>query len=402
MIGETKKTIDTIAAKNRIIENIIQIMLTRDNFLLIGHKNPDEDCVSSLVGFALLLSKFGKAPIIYLSHAISKQFGYMLDICRYNSIQVVTTFKKGEYPVDVITIIDTPKPSMVDASTEIQRLLADGQMLKMEIDHHIGADGTYNGTEGFCLVTEASSAAELIGHLAMKLNDRTELLEQYQITELFSRNLVLSLLTGIIADSNMGQYLKSRRERRYYEIFSNMFNTMLARETVKDSNFANMNQVFAELKHLSSSEDRCFKTMLKRRKKSSFVYYVALDRKASAKMFAEHDHETVVSVSRTVTDQLAEDSGKLGLVCYYDDPRHSDLIQFRLRRHPAYKSIDLRNILTLLSIENGGGHEGAIGFRFPQAEVEDLDGYLSRIIPKIEAALEEVEEKSNPGSSSIR
>jgi nanoRNase/pAp phosphatase (c-di-AMP/oligoRNAs hydrolase) len=387
MIGDRKRTIETIAAKNRIIENIIEVMLTRENFLLLGHKTPDEDCVSSLVGFALLLSKFGKSPVIYLSHAMSKRYGYMIGICRFNSIQVVTSFKKSRRPVDVITIIDTPKPAMVDASVEIQRMLRDDKMLKMEIDHHIGADGAYNGFEGYCLVTEASSAAELVGHLAMKLNDRRQLLHRYQIAELFSRNLVLSLLTGIIADSNMGRYLKSRRERRYYEIFSNMFNTMLARETVKDTNFANMNQVFSELKHLSSNEETCFRTMLKKRKKSKSIYYVVLDHEESRKMFERHDHETVVSVSRSITDRLAEDSGKLGLVCYYDDLRHSDLIQFRLRRNPSYKVLDLREILTLLSIENGGGHEGAIGFRFPQSDVADLKEYVRTIIPKIEEAL---------------
>ena len=387
MIGDPKKSIDTIAGKNRIIANIVELMLTRENFLLIGHKSPDEDCVSSLVGFGLLLSKFGKGPIIYMSHIMSKQFDYMLDICRFNSIRVVTSFKEGEHPVDVIAVIDTPKPSMVDASPAIQRMLHDETMLKMEIDHHIGADGAYNGSDGYCLVTEASAAAELVGHLAMKLNDRTELLRRYQITELFSRNLVLSLLTGIIADTNMGQYLKSRRERRYYEIFSNMFNTMLAKETVKDSNFANMNQVFAELKHLSSNEERCFRTMLKMRKKSESVYYVVLDEEAANKMFKEHDHETIVSVSRTVTDRLANDSGRLGLVCYYDDSKHSDLIQFRMRRNPSYKGYDLRNILSLLAIENGGGHEGAIGFRIPKSAVSDLKEYVASIIPKIEGAL---------------
>jgi nanoRNase/pAp phosphatase (c-di-AMP/oligoRNAs hydrolase) len=276
---------------------------------------------------------------------------------------------------------------MVDASAAVQRLLRDETILKMEIDHHIGADGTYNGEEGYCLVTEASSAAELVGHLAMKLNERPDLLRQYQISELFSRNLVLSLLTGIIADSNMGRYLKSRRERRYYEMFSNMFNTMLAKETVKDSNFANMDQVFAELKHLSSSEERCFRTMLKMRKKSKSVYYVVLDEKATEKMFKENDHETIVSVSRSVTDRLANDSGRLGLVCYYDDPKHSDLIQFRLRRNPSYKGYDLRDFLSLLEIENGGGHEGAIGFRFPKSDIRDLKEYVASIIPKIEGAL---------------
>ena len=118
MVGERKRTIRTIAAKNRIIDAIIEVMLAKENFLLLGHKNPDEDCVSSLVAFALLLSKFGKSPVIYLSHAMNKRYDYLIGICRFNSIRVVTSFKKDRRPVDVITVIDTPKPAMVDASAD--------------------------------------------------------------------------------------------------------------------------------------------------------------------------------------------------------------------------------------------------------------------------------------------
>ncbi len=387
MVGDRKRVIGTIAEKNRIIDNIIDVIVNREHFLLVGHKNPDEDCVSGLVGFALILSKFGKAPIVYLSHSMSKQFDYLLNICRYNSIQIVTSLEKGENPVDVIAVIDTPKPDMVDVSDYGRKLMVDEKVIKIEIDHHIGTDGAYIGTEGYCLVTEASSAAELVGHLAMKLSGRADLLRQYQVTDLFSRNLVLSLLTGIIADSNMGQYLKSKRERRYYEIFSNMFNTMLAKETIKASNFANMNEVFAELRQLTSNEEHCFRTMLNKRKKSKSIGYVIFDREDARRLFKDHDHDTVVSVSRTVADRLAEDSGKLGLVCYYDDTRYTDLVQFRLRRNPGYKGFDLRELLTVLSIENGGGHEGAIGFRFPRDEIEDLNTYVRSIIPKIESAV---------------
>ena len=39
----------------------------------IGHKNPDEDCIASLVGFSLLLSKMSKQPQIVLDVAHSER-----------------------------------------------------------------------------------------------------------------------------------------------------------------------------------------------------------------------------------------------------------------------------------------------------------------------------------------
>lgn len=387
MIGDPKRSIATVAAKNRIIDNIIDAMARHDRFLLLGHTYPDEDCISSLIGFALLLSKFGKTPVIYLSLSMGRQHGYMVDICRYNSIEVTSSFSRSAFQPEVVAIIDTPKPEMIDGNEEVHALLEEEGLIKMEIDHHIGADGAYCAAPEYSLVTEASSASELVGHLALKLKGRTELLKQYQITDLFSRNVVLSLLTGIIADSNMGRYLKSRRERRYYRYFSTMFNAMLAKETVKETNFANMEEIYAELQHLTTDEQLCFHTMLAKRRRSASIGYVVFDREEAEALFKRHDHDTIVSVSRTVADRLAEESGKLGLVCYYDSPDYSDYIQFRLRRNTSYRGTDLRELLTLLAIENGGGHEGAIGFRFAQEEISDLNDYVASIIPVIEGVL---------------
>ena len=89
-----------------------------------------------------------------------------------------------------------------------------------------------------------------------------------------------------------------------------------------------------------------------------------------------------------VPDILAEESKWLGLVCYSDPPDQSDLIQFRLRRSHLYKAIDLRTVLKTFSISNGGGHEGAIGFRIPKSEVDDLEDYVAALIRGIEDLIE--------------
>jgi single-stranded DNA-specific DHH superfamily exonuclease len=96
-----------------------------------------------------------------------------------------------------------------------------------------------------------------------------------------------------------------------------------------------------------------------------------------------------VSTARVVADRLAESSGKLGLVAYYDNPEHSDLVQFRLRRAGAWKKYDLRGLLERFAIENGGGHEGAIGFRMPRSEIPDFQAYVATLLQGIETAISE-------------
>lgn len=384
-----KKVLKSIKQKNLIITNILAAMESKDHFLLLGHQNPDEDCISSLVAFALILTKFSKDTRIYLGSNIHEHFQYLLNICKYNSILLLNSSSSLEDPIDTMVVCDTPKQSMIEANPEIDSLLLRKDVLIIEIDHHLGADSEYIGDEGYCLVAEASSSCELVGHLALKLQERKDLLQRYQIADLFSRNLVLSLLTGIVGDSKMGQFLKSSREKRYYQIFSTMFNDLLAEKTVKKSNFSNMEEVFQEIKRLSEKEEKCFNYFMQKKRFSSSIGYVALAEEDMEPLYVECDAGTIVSVARAIADTLAEESSKLSLVAYYDNPENSDLIQFRIRRSQHYKTFDVRDLLTLFSIENGGGHEGAIGFRIPRNQVDNLNTYIEYLIQGIESAVAE-------------
>lgn len=382
-----KAPIHGIRQKNAIIANIIEAILTRKRFVVLGHQSPDDDCISAMVSFALVLHMFYRDASLYIGGQIHERFRYLLDICRYNSIPIFKAEDAIPSGVDTVVLCDTPKPEMMDASPTLRAVIADPGVLRIEIDHHMGGDSGYFADEGYRLVTEASSASELVGHILLKLQGRQDLLDRHQVTELFPRNLVLAILTGIIGDSNMGQYLKSHREKRYYRVFSTMFNDMLSRRTTKKSNFFTADQLFGELQRLSNNEAGCFSYMMTRKRSSASIAYVALDEKESAPLFVSCDDDTVVSTARAVADKLAEESGKLGLVAYSDNPERSTLYQFRLRRSGAWKQYDLRNLLGVFSIQNGGGHEGAIGFRIPRTEIPDFPEYLQRLVKGIETAI---------------
>lgn len=386
-----KKNIDTIHEKNRIINNIFASIVSRNNFLILGHKNPDEDCISSMVAFALILSKFNKPVKLYFADIVHEHFQYLLNICKYNSIEIIYSDDFDCNNIDTIVVCDTPKPEMIDASPMISSLLLRKDVLVMEIDHHVGADSEYIGSEGFSLVTEASSACELIGLIGLKLCNRKDLLRQYSISDPFSRNFVLSILSGIIGDTKMGKYLKSKREKKFYQIFSTKYNNILLRETIKESNFSDKNQVFEELERLSKSEEQCFDFIISKKKFSQSIGYVILDQESMGFLFRECDNDTVVSVTRTIADILAEESGKLSLIAYYDNPEQSNLIQFRIRRGKNFKNYDIRKILQLFSIENGGGHEGAIGFRVNKDSITNIYDYVDNLIVKIEQQISDID-----------
>ena len=342
-----------------------------------------------MISFALILHMFYRDVALHISSQVNTRFSYLLDICRYNSIPIVAADEALPADIDTVVLCDTPKPSMMEASPAVREMLKSPSVLRIEIDHHLAADSAYFGDEGYRLVTEASSACELIGHILLKLEGRKDLLERHQVTELYPRNLVLAILTGIIGDSNMGQYLKSRREKKYYQIFSTRLNDMLTRRTTKHSNFFTMDQVFNELQKLSTHEQGCFGYMMDHRKRSGPISLVALSAEEMEPMYVSCDDDAIVSTARVVADRLAEESGILGLVAYYDNASRSDLVQFRVRRAGGWKKYDLRGLLALFSITNGGGHEGAIGFRVPRSQIPDFRAYVSTLLEGIEAAIKE-------------
>ena len=167
-----KKDIINIKGKNKIIDNILNIILTKEHFLILGHQNPDEDCLASMVAFALLLIKFYKGVNIFLPGKVHEHFEYLINICKFNSINLIKTDAPILENIDTLVVLDTPKPSMLEVSQNIKDLLQDKNIVKIEVDHHLGADSEYIGDLDYCLVAEASSTAELIGHILFKLKNK--------------------------------------------------------------------------------------------------------------------------------------------------------------------------------------------------------------------------------------
>jgi nanoRNase/pAp phosphatase (c-di-AMP/oligoRNAs hydrolase) len=375
-----KTEIQTIAEKKRRVAHIIDVIENNDFFLLLGHKDPDTDCIASLVGFALLLSKFQKETVIFLAGPVQEQFNYLLAICKYNNISVVYGRELDLRTISTLVILDTPKPDMIAMNKSIAALFEDPSVRKIEIDHHLQLDTQYAGDDGYCLVSEASSTCELLGYLSLKFAARLGI----KVEDFFSRNIALAILTGMVMDSRMGKYLKTSRERWYYRLFTGIFERLLFEKTTKGkNNLSSMEAIFDVIQRFSVQEKKCYDGLIALKHASKLVHYVCLDKAQSAELFALYGAELMVNISKAVADTLAEECGSLGMVVYYDDETLSDFIQFRLRRSAAASAVDLREVLSGLAVRNGGGHPGAVGFRIKKDEVEDIAAYTEGLITRI-------------------
>ena len=375
-----KSDIPSIAAKNRIVLRIIEALLQSRNVLVLGHRNSDEDCIASMVAISLLVKKLNRNVSILLTEQIHERFHYLLNICRYNAIHVIPDCSEGADEIDTICVVDTPKPEMLQICEGAKKLLASPRVRVIEFDHHLAADSAYIAPRETALVTTASSTCELIGFLALKMRCLRDRFEEIDGEDLFSRNFVLAVLTGIVGDSKMGKFIKSHRERWFYKLFSSRFSRMLSEKTHQtSSNLSSMEEIFKEITRLSQLEERCFKYFMKYRQSRGCITYTVLDEEMTSPLPEETDIDLFVATARSVADALAEESGCLGMVAYHDPPEVSDLIQFRIRRSHSFQNFDLREILSAAGIENGGGHEGAIGFRIPKKEIPDIREYCSHL-----------------------
>ena len=211
------------------------------------------------------------------------------------------------------------------------------------------------------------------------------MLKRFGITELFSRNLVLALLTGIIGDTRFGLTIKTNREQFFYKLFSNFLSNLLVKTHHKNSkNYSSMTDISNSIQSLTVEERDIYQMLLDHARYAGRTGYVVLDPEESLNILARIDYTVFVKVIKSVTDFLSEQSGIIGMTVYYDMPEVSDLIQFRIRASRNITGIELRSILLDFNIADGGGHPGAVGFRLKKSEVTDLHGYVKKILDKID------------------
>jgi len=213
------------------------------------------------------------------------------------------------------------------------------------------------------------------------------ILSRFMIADPFSRNFVLAILTGIISDTNMGRFLKTKREKKYYAIFSSIYNEILAASTVRENNITSGDEIYRELQRLSRREEDCYQHIIGKRQLAGHIAYVVMTEDEMDALYRDYDPETINSVTKTAANDLAESTGKIGLVVFFDDKNVSDLIQFRMRRSQHFKTFDLRSVLDRFHIENGGGHEGAVGFRFPRGQINDARAYTDELVQGVNSIL---------------
>ena len=370
-----------IGSRNRIIRNIYDLVKTHRAFLIIGHKDPDEDCYASVAACALILRKFDKHVSIFLEVPPPENLNFLNSICKYNKINMYYKTMPPIRSVQVLCILDVPKPAMIAADGCIYDFLKNPAIPKIELDHHFASDAAYSGDPDYSLVLRASSTCEILCRLCYKLATHPQIMQRYSIQELYSRNLVLALLTGMLGDAKMGNYLADPHDKEVFDYFSKHLNLMLRLSTRSENTkkIASMERLLNVLETSDAETQKIYNLIMNQAVYTERVGTVIISEHESNTFFESIEYGQFVGMIKVATNTIAEKSGGVGISVYYDSPDKSNKIQCRIRACEAARGINLHPVLAHFQITDGGGHPGAIAFRLPRDLGTPLHTFLAEI-----------------------
>lgn len=177
-----------------------QLFETSSDIFIMGHKNPDMDCIGAAMGIATCAESASSRPHLVLGHhgvAVQDALKEMQKIGIYRSIVIDPETAVSQLrPDSVLVILDTQRPSTVESEALLQ---AAGKVVV--IDHHRRSSDSIEDTTLHYIESRASSASEMV----------TEVL-QYFTDNLKPNAFVCSmLLSGISLDTKQFAFNVSSR-----------------------------------------------------------------------------------------------------------------------------------------------------------------------------------------------
>ncbi len=381
-ISQQKTPLPNNRERTSLFNKFADVISQCSSALVVGHKNADDDCMAALIAFSSILSKFSVKTTVAMSPNSRSDYSILIDAILNDYIQIAETPGDLDSDYDAIIVLDTPKSSMLEFRDQIHPLISRENIIVMEIDHHLEADGAYIGDEGYRLVDIASSTCELIGRFALSLAKRHQLLKKFQIKEVLTRVLITAILIGIAGDSQDGKFLKGLGQKYRYWRFKKL-HARASRRIGQGTDIPSYKEISHELSAEHDSEESCYQEFLQHKQSRDMISWIALNEQESNTLNKSYGIETVQSVARTCANTLAEESGYMSLIAYYDDASMSDLIQLRMRRSEKFKGLNLKEVIEQFDFVKGGGHEGAIGFRLSRNKVEKYEKFIDNIINSV-------------------
>ena len=176
--GKTQKVEKSTRVKARVKAHAMrEIMLTHDKVFVMGHKNPDADCIGAALGIYRLARTLGKKAYIVMDKdcpAIEPIVNGIFTGSRTEDDQVFVTNEEAKSLQDnhsMLVVVDVNIPGM----TECPELMRQMKTVAV-LDHHRQTSDTIRNTVVSYVEPYASSACEMVAEILQYMPDKIRLL----------------------------------------------------------------------------------------------------------------------------------------------------------------------------------------------------------------------------------
>lgn len=318
------------------------------NVLIMGHKNPDFDCLGASIGIARFVMKNNVPVKIVMDNTdpnIEKGIAFLKSMPDYNEIFISPeTAMESVNAETLLVCVDASNPAIFYAPNLFERVEN-----KIVIDHHIS---TLALERGSVVDTNASSASELVSEIFMMSYPKGVL----------QKPEAMVMLAGIAVDT---EYFSRNTGKRLFEACSFLQESGASLFEIKQL--------------LKSNEEELTMTMelLKRRKLVGNAYYVSPSPDATdADEFQNETKEfNQIAASKAADRLVAVDGVKAAFVVYLNAAGNACI---------SARSDGTLNVGEFVTRFNGGGH-----FEFAGASPKNEHGEPITSVSEVSRMLEE-------------
>jgi len=170
---------------------LVEALLSRDNFLIATHVNPDGDAIGSCLALSDALNSLGKKCVLLDKHPIPAQYLFLPGQDKFETFEAFNASGKKIADFDTLVMVDCNHPDRIGLSTkelipaieELKRALAGG-MFTVVIDHH----QTENGFGNIRWISPETAATGMLVYAAIKKMGVT-------ITQAIAKNIYTAIVT---------------------------------------------------------------------------------------------------------------------------------------------------------------------------------------------------------------
>jgi nanoRNase/pAp phosphatase (c-di-AMP/oligoRNAs hydrolase) len=387
-----KTKTNKISIRNAVIKKIIKTIKKCERFLFISYIDPD--ALGSMLALGLVLKRLNKEVYFYLPDDDARRIEYMQGIIDYNGIIPVYDYQtiSDGLEFDCIVLNDTANRKVIPHYKKIEYIFEEGCVDIIETDHHFGTDSDKIAPSSIALFEKANANCEIITKILYKMNNDAEIKETIDGDTVFKRNILLSLLTGIISDTQFGKYLVNKHQ---YNIFMKFLSIRLELATLeKVKYFKTPKDIYQYLIEVSKENAACVEELDKYIEKRDRLYVLNIAESGPLKgdipsYCASCRDVDISDISDVIANKLPEMHGNIGSLILEKELEGEMVYYIKLRRSMSFNAFDLRTLEEHFKSAfsdlylGGGGHPGAVSFRVKKSSPADFSNKINKVFDKI-------------------